>query len=282
MKLSEDYYRNRVVHKTLTKNSDDANNSSLSCGFLYKGKRDLTRKNVCFDHYGGLYVISGSGSYVDARSGKEYPITSGCIVQRMPHVPHHHVYTPDEDWLEFFFCGAEKVFDVLRDMRLVSDEPVFYIGESIEVVNMLSEYLALFERTDDINSTLLLFEFQKLLCGLHDYNNISNKNADFDMAVKALKSNVSVGTSIPELLSECGMSYESFRKKFVKQYGCSPEKYRIKLRINAAKTMLLDMQAPIKQVAYELGYCDEYAFCKQFKEQVGVPPGKFVRSWQNK
>ena len=44
--------------------------------------------------------------------------------------------------------------------------------------------------------------------------------------------------------------------------------------------MLLDRNMPIKEVAYELGYCDVYAFCKQFKQQEGITPGEFVSAWR--
>ncbi len=44
--------------------------------------------------------------------------------------------------------------------------------------------------------------------------------------------------------------------------------------------MLLDKEMPIKEVAAELGYCDTYAFCNQFKQHVGVSPGRFVSEWK--
>ncbi|MBE6542452.1 MAG: helix-turn-helix transcriptional regulator [Ruminococcaceae bacterium] len=45
--------------------------------------------------------------------------------------------------------------------------------------------------------------------------------------------------------------------------------------------MLLDKKKPIKAVADELGYCDTYAFCKQFKKHAGISPGQFVSNFQN-
>lgn len=78
------------------------------------------------------------------------------------------------------------------------------------------------------------------------------------------------------------MSYESLRKRFRQTFGCSLSQYCINVRINRSKTLLLDENLSIQEVAGALGYCDSYAFCNQFKKIVGVSPGKFVADWKEK
>ena len=39
---------------------------------------------------------------------------------------------------------------------------------------------------------------------------------------------------------------------------------------------------PLKEISDELGYCDTYAFCKQFKQQLGLSPGKFKANFSNR
>jgi len=46
--------------------------------------------------------------------------------------------------------------------------------------------------------------------------------------------------------------------------------------------MLMEEHLPINQVAEALGYCDPYAFCHPFKQQVGVSPGKYISDWKNR
>ena len=55
--------------------ADDPSNNVLSCGFLYN--QGNVQKNIEFKYYGGLYVVSGTGIYIDAESGKEYPVYPG-------------------------------------------------------------------------------------------------------------------------------------------------------------------------------------------------------------
>lgn len=275
MRVEKKYLRTRVVHRTLLQDADDVSNNELSCGFLYKGFRCGSKKNIMFSNYGGLYVISGSGVYVDAESGMEYPIYPGCIVQRMPGVLHHHVYTSKtEPWLEFFFCAGEKIFSMLSSLKLVSDAPVFYLGESSEVLLRLVEYLELFEKTDDRYASSLVIEFQRLLCYLNRRREVGEGVRSLDPIIRLLHQDYRVGSSVRDLIDGCGIGYEAFRKRFRAEYGCSPEQYRIQLRINAAKDMLMN-RIPIQEIANRLGYCDTYSFCKQFKSKVGVSPGSF-------
>ncbi len=281
MRVDDFYYQTRTVHRTLLGNADDPANSIVSCGFLYRKDEGIVQENILFHYYGGLYVISGRGTYVDVATGKTYPVYPGCVVQRMPGVCHHSYIEKGEDWLEFYFCAGARVFETLVGMRLVTDAPVFYVGESTDVFRRLVEYHALFERTDNAHSSDLLIEFQKLLC----YLNFCGVSTEADRWAQEigtiLARNFRVGIPLEEIAAECGIGYETLRKQFRRVFGCSLEQYRIQLRINEAKSMMLDRNMPLKEIASELGYCDTYAFCKQFKQQVGISPGRFKADWSS-
>ena len=282
MKVDEQYYRTRTVHRTLLCNADDPANNIVSCGFLHKQERSYVQENILFQYYGGLYVISGSGVYVDAETGKEYPVTPGCVVQRMPGKRHHSYIQHGEEWLEFYFCAGARVFETLVELNLATDEPVFFVGESMDIFRRLVDYHALFEKTDNARSPELLMEFQKLLCYLNSCSVSTGADRFAETVGMVLERNFRVGVPLEEIAAACGIGYESLRKQFRRVFGCSLEQYRIQLRINAAKSMMLDRDMPLKEIAAELGYCDTYAFCKQFKQQVGVSPGKFKADWSTR
>ena len=54
------------------------------------------------------------------------------------------------------------------------------------------------------------------------------------------------------------------------------EKYRLHLRINMAKNMLINENLSVKEVAFKLGYGDIYSFHKQFKQIEGVTPKAYI------
>ena len=276
MNVDKKYYRRISIQRTLPANAKDLDNSILSCGFIPKGGGECFQKNIEFTYYGGLYVISGTGRYVDAETGREYPVYPGCILQRMPGKRHHTFIDEDSGWLEFYFCGGAHVFDMLVKMKLVTDEPIFYAGESMEIFTRLTKYYDLFSRTDNDRSPELLFEFQKLLCYLNTYRTEQSPDSGMREICDILQKNYRVGIPLEDIAAQCAMSYENLRKKFRVALGCSISQYLIDLRINKSKDMLLSENMSIQEVAAELGYCDTYAFCHQFKQRVGVSPGKYV------
>lgn len=279
MQVEARYYRDHTVHRTLLQNPEDTANNLISCGFLRKEGRSCVQRDVLFHYYGGLYVVSGTGIYIDAETGRRWPITPGCVVQRMPGVRHHTLVDEGSRWLEFYFCAGARIFETLTAMKVVTDEPVFFAGESREVFKRLLAYEELMERTDDFRAQELLPEFQRLLLYLNGCRRTPEESDGLQRACEMLRQNYQVGMPLEEIAEACGIGYESLRKQFRQAYGCSLSQYRIQLRINAGKTMLLDRRMSVKEVAAELGYCDTYAFCNQFKRQVGVSPGRFVSDW---
>ena len=279
MKIDDSFFRNRTIHRTILQTADDPRNSIVSCGFLCKRGGEDTR-NICFSYYGGIIVLSGSAVYTDAESGKEYPVSPGWMLQRMPGVRHHTRINPEEPWLEFYFCAGSRVFETLADMHLVSREPVFYVGQEQEIFERILNYHDLFEKTDDADAVRLLMAFQEHLCWMNARRDGREDRERMAAVKQAMQRNLRVGVPLQQIAAECGIGYESLRKEFPRVFGCSMSRYMIQLRINEAKTMLLDRGMTIKETAQELGYCDTFAFANQFKSVEGMPPGKFVGQWK--
>jgi AraC-like DNA-binding protein len=68
------------------------------------------------------------------------------------------------------------------------------------------------------------------------------------------------------------MSYESFRKRFRELTGQSPAHYLTAQVMSQACNLLYAGNLQIKEIAGELGFCDEYHFSKRFKQWYGQAP----------
>jgi AraC-like DNA-binding protein len=61
------------------------------------------------------------------------------------------------------------------------------------------------------------------------------------------------------------------------QFGKSPIQKLIHLRIERAKSLLLNTRWPVQHVASYVGYTNIFNFSKSFKKLMGVSPSEFRR-----
>ena len=89
---------------------------------------------------------------------------------------------------------------------------------------------------------------------------------DFDLSIKAIA-------------EQSFISEVYFRKLFKAEYGISPQKYIIRLRIQYATELISTGYYSFKEIAIMSGYTDYKYFSTEFKKQVGVSPSDYVYNY---
>ena len=79
------------------------------------------------------------------------------------------------------------------------------------------------------------------------------------------------------LARRAGMSVNNFYRRFQAELGISPQKYYMSMRLNAARSMLINEVVDIENIAQRCGFADRYCFSKAFKQFFGIAPGAFRR-----
>jgi transcriptional regulator GlxA family with amidase domain len=101
-----------------------------------------------------------------------------------------------------------------------------------------------------------------------------------EQAKAALSKDLESTVDIPQIALDLGLGYENFRKRFQRETGLSPARYRSEQRIEAAKQIFrFSPQATNDQIAGQLGFSDGFHFSKRFKELTGLTPGEYKRSF---
>lgn len=85
--------------------------------------------------------------------------------------------------------------------------------------------------------------------------------------------------SINDIAKQSYISEVYFRKLFKKEYGISPKKYIINLRIQAAAGLISTGYYSLQEVADMCGYTDYKHFSVEFKKNVGVSPSKYLYNY---
>lgn len=78
-----------------------------------------------------------------------------------------------------------------------------------------------------------------------------------------------------ERLSELShLSPKYLNKLFKRQYGVSLRTYLLRAKMNIAYFLVQHSGKPIKKIASDMGYADQYTFSKQFKRVFAIPPSE--------
>lgn len=117
------------------------------------------------------------------------------------------------------------------------------------------------------------------LCYKENYKK-ENSDSKIRASVDYIKKNFkNTDISIKRIAEKSFISEVYFRKLFKKEYGISPQKYIINLRIQNAVQMISTGYYSLKEVAVLSGYTDYKYFSVEFKKQTGVAPSEYVYNY---
>jgi LacI family transcriptional regulator len=98
-------------------------------------------------------------------------------------------------------------------------------------------------------------------------------------AMRFIREHACKGIRVEDLRSRLAMSRRVLETRFREAFGHSPYEEILRIRIQAAKRLLLEeSEATIPQIAERCGYENSKQFSAIFKKRVGCPPSDFRRS----
>lgn len=90
-----------------------------------------------------------------------------------------------------------------------------------------------------------------------------------------LESRLDEPLRIGELAAELRVSSTLLERLFRRKFGMSPKEYRIQCRIEQAKYLLIHTGESVKEIAFRVGYCNQFYFSREFSRLTGRPPRDF-------
>jgi AraC-like DNA-binding protein len=103
-----------------------------------------------------------------------------------------------------------------------------------------------------------------------------NEMEDFEIK-KAVESNITSPVSVEELAFLCNLSVSTFKRRFMKIFQTSPNRWILQKRMEMAKELLQHRREKPGEIFYKLGYQNHSSFTKTFKQTYGVTPQDFQK-----
>ncbi|OBZ11689.1 hypothetical protein A8L34_15195 [Bacillus sp. FJAT-27264] len=105
---------------------------------------------------------------------------------------------------------------------------------------------------------------------------VSGETNNIRMTIRYLAEHYSENITVEKLASMAGMSRPKYSAAFQVYMGKKPLEYLNSLRIEKATKLLSQFDQPLREIARQVGFNDEYYFNKRFTQDVGMPPRMYA------
>ena len=96
-------------------------------------------------------------------------------------------------------------------------------------------------------------------------------------AKEMLHSRIDGNISIADIADACNLSRSYFTHAFRETTGQTPLQWLIAQRLARARTLLMEFERPIAEIATACGFADQSHFTRVFARSMGTPPGTWRR-----
>ncbi len=100
-------------------------------------------------------------------------------------------------------------------------------------------------------------------------------------ATRFMKEHLNSGINVSDILKTCSVSRRGLEKAFLKNTGCTPYQYLLRIRMEKARTLLREGDETIAAVARQVGVSDPKHFATMFRHENGVSPRHYREGWEN-
>lgn len=240
---------------------------SDASGFLYAGSMDVGAEWQAKPHSHPfteiLLVASGE---IDVRIGERCLSASAGDVVCYPHGTVHRERVVGGKPARIVFFGFSKPIPAAIPLHVPDRSG--RVAMTLEW--LLEEHRSLHSQRDRLSAALAMAILEELV-RLSEYRE-QHVLADIRAAMqKSLRES----HTVEALSAMAGMSRYHFIREYGKFAGRPPMADLKRMRIAAAAHLLLTSDLPLKSIAEETGFCDEYYFSRAFKQELKLSPGVY-------
>jgi AraC-like DNA-binding protein len=226
-----------------------------------------------------VYTLDGLGQYHDAR-GLHQELRPGDAIIVFPDHPHRYGASPDRSWEEFWIVFEGPMIELWRKRRLIDpSKPIHHVEPVDYWVRRFEEVVAGRVPLDEKQSLAQLCKLQQVLADvLQGDRRDPAAEGDTEWLARAcafLEADLEQPMYFQTVAKRMTMSYETFRKRFLKLAGASPGQYRMARVMDRACEMVHEGKLSNREIAAALGFCDEFHFSRRFKQVTGKSPSQF-------
>jgi len=180
-------------------------------------------------------------------------------------------------WMKYAVQGNEPA-------KGIPKQPFITYRQDAFISSYIHSVLLLLQSPSKFSDQLKLLKLEELLLyllhtdpgKLQSLAIIVKDNDDMQFR-RVAESHITTPISVDELAFLCNTSLSTFKRKFFKIYGTSPQRWLIRQKMQAAANLLKYPHERPGSVYAKVGYENQSSFILAFKNQYGMTPKEYQR-----
>lgn len=198
--------------------------------------------------------------------------------------PHSYGASEKEPWSIYWihFTGEKSHLfrNIYNKVIRIEDSPEARFGDRLMMFEEIYKNLEMGYSTENLEYvTHCLWHFIASFRFISQFREV-NKSKKGDIiqdSIKYMKENIHNHITLEDIANSVSYSPSHFGQIFLKKTGHSPLNYFNQLKIQKACQMLDFTEMKIKEIAFELGFYDQYHFSKTFCKITGETPSQYKK-----
>ncbi|MDR1108656.1 MAG: AraC family transcriptional regulator [Spirochaetaceae bacterium] len=222
-----------------------------------------------------VYITRGQGMFW--AEDITHRVNPGSLLLVLPGIK--HLYKPDFEtgWMEYWVGFTGDFFSRLVFEGYLSPEFIFFeIGlhdAVVSIFNRILEEVKAQEPLYQLNACAgILSLIAEMLTRRRRQSQPNYYQKIVEKAKYLMETNIYNAVNIPSISEQIGVSSSRLTEIFKTYTSMTPYQYYIHIKIHKAESLLEEGDMPVKEVAYRMGFEDQYYFSRLFKNKTGVAP----------
>ncbi len=244
--------------------------------------RDISTPGFSYPRYNNSYVISvvrkGKGTL--ETGGKKYTLNQNDVFITVPNEISIQTADQKEPWEICFISFDGNLVKELLNKTVFKNGTVTASLKTDILANEIID-TAIFLNSSTPSELSLLEYFFKFLSYLDIQkvypitNDEESQNKYVAEIQKYIQANYLEPIKISDMANKLSINRSHLYRIFKKEMGINVEDYIINIRMNHAKTLLLNTSLSVSAIATAIGYKNYSTFFKRFKTATGLTPNQY-------
>lgn len=232
------------------------------------------------------FITNGKGTVI-YKNGDLIKLKTGDCFLLEPNS--HATYQQDqkEPWSYFWIeINGEQIKKILKKIGLTKNNHFISIKNIEQIIQCFEDifndnYYSINQNAETLRVVSIIYRILNIISNEHNIetNDISSskKEQQIKKIIEYINNNyTTTDISIKKIADAFFFNQAYLTRIFKESTGMSPIKYIIMLRMRRAVELLEKRTFSISQIAYALGYKNQFYFSKEFKRFFGVQPSKYI------